>query len=597
MDHVSEVPGALGATGGLPAAPRSTAAPSLDLAAGMRRVARLLYNHNPFYVASTALVLYGLYASFLGDSEAFQTRAMIGGLMGFTLLLAFMAWLIVRLGNVWEDARTILLLVALLFVAVSVACDFSLADFDPRGVRSFRWGLENFLGGYLFAVLVSEGLLLSLRIRLPFWFRAPYHLFLALFFLYPPAIAPLLVDAWNRWLPWALFGFSPAAGLAMLTLLPAVRRGPEYVRGNGTPWTWPWFPWTLFVALGLAVGLRHYSLCVSLHPVPGLASTFRPYFLVPFLFAANVVLLEGAIAARRRGLQVVALCLPIGLLALAGYDGGMNFWHREFLSDFIRLTGGTPLFYTLVAVVALHALAVVRRVPTAPDAVTMSVAALSVVGPAAHGSTGYISPAPLMLLAAGIVQLYAAHRRRSTPRLFAAACLALAAVTTHRYGTWFTDYYGAVPWHLLLAVILVIGTVPNDRFARWLQYAGVGLFGAFLVAWGLSVSDTRLAPTSADRTTVILLGYPLAMALLAAAYARLVGNRAYWIIAAAHMASWSAVAGWRGYGAARQTLAGLGYLVGGAACFLFAAVISLLKTGLPRRWWMSKRPKPNVPQS
>lgn len=597
MDHASEKPGALGATGGLSAAPRSNAAPPLDLATGMRRVARLLYNHNPFYVVSAGLVLYGLYASFLGDAQAFQTRAMIGGLMGFTLLLAFMAWLIVRLGNVWDDARTILLLVVLLFVAVSVACDFSLADFDPRGVRSFRSGLENFLGGYLFAVLVTEGLLLSLRIRLPFWFRAPYHLFLALFFLYPLAIAPLLVDAWNRWLPWALFGFSPAAGLALLMLLPAARRGPDYIRGNGTPWAWPWFPWTLFVVLGVAVGLRHYSLCVSLHPVPGLASTFRPYFLVPFLLAANVVLLEGAIAARRTGLQAACLCLPIGLLALAGYDGGMNFWHREFLSDFTHVTGGTPLFYTLVAVAALHAVAVVRRVSLAPDALTLSVLALAMVGPAAQGTSGYARPEPLMLLAAGIVQLYAAHRGRSTPRLFAAACLALAAVTTRRYGTWFTDYYGAVPWHLLLAVVLVIGTVPNDRFARWLQSLGVGLFGAFLVAWGLSVGDPRLAPPSADRAAVVVLGYPLAMALLAAVYARLAGNRAYWVIAAAHLASWSAMAGWRGYGAARQTLAGLGYLLGGAACFLFAAVISLLKTGLPQRWWTGKRPKPGAPRT
>ncbi|HJT33444.1 MAG TPA: hypothetical protein VJ783_15480, partial [Pirellulales bacterium] len=509
-------------------------------------------------------------------------------------LLAFMAWLIVRLGNVWDDARTILLLVALLFMAVSVACDFSLADFDPRGVRSFRSGLINFLGGYLFAVLVSEGLLLSLRIRLPFWFRAPFHLFLALFFFYPPAIAPLLVDAWNRWLPWALFGFSPAAGLVMLTLLPAVRRGPEYLRGNGTPWAWPWFPWALFVVLGLAVALRHYSLCVSLHPVPGLASTFRPYFLVPFLLAANVVLLEGAITARRRGLQVVALCLPIGLLALAGYDGGMNFWHREFLSDFTHLTGGTPLFYTLVSIVVLHSVAGVRRVPLAADALTLSVAALSVVGPAAQGASGYTRPEPLMLLAAGIVQLYAAHRGRSTPRLFASACLALAAVTTHRYGTWFTDYYGAVPWHLLLAVVLVIGTVPNDRFARWLQYAGVFLFGALLAAWGLSISDRRMAPTWATTATIVSMGYPLAMAVLAAVYARLVGNRAYWIVAAAHFASWAAVTGWRGYGTARQALSGLGYLLGGAACFLFAAVISLLKTGLPQRWWTSKRPKPDT---
>ena len=76
--------------------------------AGARRLVRFLYNHNPFYVISAALVLYGLRVSFLGG-DAFQTRALMIGLMSYVLLLAGTAWLIIRLGNVWNDARTILL--------------------------------------------------------------------------------------------------------------------------------------------------------------------------------------------------------------------------------------------------------------------------------------------------------------------------------------------------------------------------------------------------------------------------------------------------------------------------------------------------------
>ncbi len=586
MDPIFEKPAAAGP---LDAALRHRPEPSPDMIGALHRLARLIYNHNPFYALSAGLVLYGMDASFLSNAEAFQTRAMIGGLMGFTLLLAFTAWLIVRLGNVWDDARTLLLLVALLFVAISAACDFSLADFDSRGVRSFQSGVTNFLGGYAFALFVSEGLLRALRIRLPLGFRVPYHLLLALLFLYPVAMAPLLIDAWNRRLPWAVFGFSPAAALVLLTLLPAVRRGAEYVRGAGTPWVWPWFPWTLFVALGLALGLRHYSLCVSLHPVPGMASTFRPYFLVPILFAANVLLLEGAITARHKGLQRISLILPIGLLALAGYDGGMNFWHREFLNDLIETTGGTPLFYTLLAMVMMYLVAIARRVPLAAEALTLSLIALAMVTPTAQGLTGYTMPKPLLLLATGMVQLYAAHRNRSTPRLFAAACLALAAVTMNRYGTWFTDYDGAVAWHVLLAVILIIGTVPNDRFARWLQQVGVALFGAFLLAWGIAMSEPPWAMPADVGASRALFAYPLAMALVAAAYGRIVGSRAFQVMAAANFASWLAVAGWRGYGTARQALPGLSYLLGGAAAFLAAALISLLKTGLPQRWWNRNR--------
>ena len=118
-------------------------------------------------------------------------------------------------------------------------------------------------GSYLFALFVSEGLLLALGIGLRFWYRLSYHLFLALFFLYPLAVLPFLVQSWNKFLPWMLFGFSLATSLAVLTLLPAVRRGADYVKNNGTPWRWPYFPWSLFVILGVAAGLRHYYLCLS----------------------------------------------------------------------------------------------------------------------------------------------------------------------------------------------------------------------------------------------------------------------------------------------------------------------------------------------
>ena len=87
-----------------------------------------------------------------------------------------------------------------------------------------------------------------------------------------------------------------------LTLLPAVRRGANYVRNNGSPWQWPWYPWPLFVMLAVGVALRTYALCVSFHPSRGPATMFEPYFFVPFLFAVNILLLEIAIGSRRPAL-------------------------------------------------------------------------------------------------------------------------------------------------------------------------------------------------------------------------------------------------------------------------------------------------------
>jgi hypothetical protein len=122
-----------------------------------------------------------------------------------------------------------------MFLATSVT-------FDEVLVLTPQRGLVCYLAGLFFAVAVSEGLLRGIRLRLPPWFRAPYYLLLALFFLYPLALRPLLVWPPNEAVMWGLFGFSPAAGLVFLTLLPGIRRGPDYVRNNGSLWRWPLYP-------------------------------------------------------------------------------------------------------------------------------------------------------------------------------------------------------------------------------------------------------------------------------------------------------------------------------------------------------------------
>lgn len=67
-----------------PSDPPSSAAPPTGCAPiGARNLVWFLYNHNPFYVISAALVLYGLRVSFL-DGDAFQTRALI--------LIRYQAW-------------------------------------------------------------------------------------------------------------------------------------------------------------------------------------------------------------------------------------------------------------------------------------------------------------------------------------------------------------------------------------------------------------------------------------------------------------------------------------------------------------------------
>jgi hypothetical protein len=189
--------------------------------------------NNPFYAISALLVCLRLWVSFGGQAQAAETWALMAGMTGYTLLLAVTACLLVRFLGVWDDVRTVMLLTVLMFLATSVTFDEVLAVAPKRGIACL-------VGGLAFAFAVSEGMLHGARPTLPLAFRLPHLLVLALFFLYPVALVPLLDRPWNEELEWALFGFSPAAGLVVRTLLPAIRRGRAYVRDNGSPWPWAW---------------------------------------------------------------------------------------------------------------------------------------------------------------------------------------------------------------------------------------------------------------------------------------------------------------------------------------------------------------------
>src|SRR6516225_7322098 len=160
--------------------------PGPPLAGAARRFVLRVCTANPFYVISAGLFLAGLYAS-LGVRSQIETWALMSSLTGYTLLLAVTAFLLVRFANAWDDLRTVLLLVVLMFLATSVTFDEVLVFHPERGFACY-------LGGLLFALLVSEGLLRGIRLALPACFRIPYYLILALFFLYPLALRPLLAD-------------------------------------------------------------------------------------------------------------------------------------------------------------------------------------------------------------------------------------------------------------------------------------------------------------------------------------------------------------------------------------------------------------------
>jgi hypothetical protein len=386
--------------------------------------------NNPFYVISAALFLFGLRVSFGEHARDIDSWALMGGLSFYTLLLAGAALLLVRFAGVWNDVRTVLLLVVLMFLATSVTFDELLVLHPERG----RWYC---LGGLAFAILLTEAILHGIHLRLPLLFRVPYHLTLAVFFLYPLALVPLIPDPHSEDLMWALWGFTPVAGLALLTLLPAIRRGREYLRDNGSPWPWPYYPWSVFVFLALAVFARAFMLCWSFHLLPANNLIFGPYFLVPLGFVIAVLLLELGVVSRSLATQWVALAVPVGLVVLASVGHRDSPVYAEFLSHFATWFGGTPLFVALIAIIGFYLYAWVRGVPLAADCLSAAIVFLAFAKSGALTLSDLSEPTPALLVVAVLVQVWVSLLRRAWWRIVVGGTVAAA-------------WLGVLAWQLYL---------------------------------------------------------------------------------------------------------------------------------------------------
>lgn len=533
---------------------------------------RWIYTHNPFYILSAALVFWGLRSSFETGGTTFQTVGLMIGLMAYTTLLAVTTYLVIRFGRVWQDGRSQLLLLVLMFLAISVSFDDALRQ-NPT------LGLICQVGGLVFAIVTSEALLWGIKLRLPAWYRIPYYLTLALSFLAPIGLYQFVEDPFDPRGQWGLLAFPAAAGVAWLTLLPAIRRGAAYVESNGSPWRWAWYPWSLFVLLALGVCQRSYFLCVTMHYARGTETIFAPYFLIPFLFVLGILLLEIGIVARSRNTLRVAILVPAGLVAVAAIPITENAAVR-FLNLFQQTLGMTPLFVTLLGACAFYVWGMLRRVPRTAEGLAAALLALSIVSPATRDANTLASPEGTPLLMVAALQAGLCLRTRSSFHcLLSLWCVVMAAALDYR-GTAFAAYGNVIPLHLLLAAMLLVGAVFRDPFAKFLQFLGaVAILAAAMYSLGDYPRLLHHLPNA------WLAAYPVAAAAVAVGYGYLVGNRLYHTVAGVVFVCWLAARGWRVYLYLRQFMAGLDYIAWGLVSFLMAVFISLLKMGAPQRWY------------
>ena len=556
--------------------PCSAEIPDIQTENPFRDLVRFLYSSNPFYVISAGLVFWGLRSSFDTSGETFESNALMIGLVGYVLLLAVSACFLIRVGKVWDDVRSILLLVVLMCLAISVCFDDALATNPSVGA----W---YYYAGFLFTVFVSEGLLRAVQLRLPMVFRAPYYSILALFFFYPVLLSPLVASPDDARLLWGMFGFSSAAGLMFLSLLPAARMGRHVIDSNGSPWPWPWYPWVLFGTLALAVLGRAHYLCISMHFVVGDDSIFGPYFWVPFLLVVNLLVLEILLTAGR---SPVTLCLgvvPFAMLAITVTGPSKLPVHLGFAETFTSTIGATPLYCTAVVVSIFYAYCLIRRVPRAVDFLSGWLLLFCVLRPSTIDPATIGSPSGVPLLLVAFILGVSAVRRRSTLRgVLAVTSLMIGALIDY-HESLLTVHGGLTLFHLLFGLALLGGAILHNRFGRIVQHAGAAMLGiAGIVA--VFLPAYVLGGFSPFWREVVLPGYPYLIVVFALFYGYFVSNRWYYAAMVTILVARLVDAGWATYGVLRRTVEGLDYLFFGFLFFFVAMLISLSKAGLLNGW-------------
>lgn len=560
-----------------------------------RSLVRWVSTTNPFYVVSAGLFLVGLWLTFGEPTKVEDNWFLLAGLTAYMFLLAVTAVLLTRFAKVWDDARTVLLLIVLMFLASSVTLDY-LIVFDKR-FGDPDLPPVNAIASTMLALLVvvtlSETILRVIGLRLPILYRAPFYLILAIFICYPLAMTPFLNPAnpRNRGIMWGLFGFSSIVGLAFLTLLPAIRRGGEYLRDNGSPWPWPLYPWSLFGLLAIAVPGRAILLCYSmlLIDVADLYDmTFGPYFLVPFGLCLCVLMLEAGFVTGRRSLTAGALLTPLALVAMSMVGHRPERVYQEFMNMFVDQFGADPVFMSLVAAAVFYTYAAIRQAPFAVEALTVSLTLATFLNPRALDGAILAGPQPAPMLVASILLVGLGAWRRGSWRCFAGACgLAVAFGLLIADDSALFPYRWPIAFHILLFAMLLIGWLFDDDVGKALRTAAPCM--VLLVCVALFVLPMRpLADLPAWAPRV----YPIGMAVIIAAYGYLLWHPPSMVIAGFVLLTWSAASGWHIYRWLRSLVPGLDYLVLSVLVFVLAILVSLGKSHLTSRW---RAPKPEEP--
>ena len=435
----------------------------------------IIFTHNPFYVISAVLTLYGLHLSFGENIDPTRGWLQLQLFVGYMLLLSATGVLVVRLGEVWEDARTLFLLVLLLMVALSVSFDRVCLDDQYVGLMFLSVSLA-------FCLLVCETLLRVLKIRLPWYYRSVFYLQLVMLFLYPPWLGHLSLTDQLSALGWYAMGFPTFMAATVVMLLPAARRRMAGLRRNGTPWRWPWYPWTIFLVLGIGVLIRALTITYSFDPTKGFRSGFQGYFLIPLLLAVLLIMAENCIGRSSQRPWWRFIVLPLSTLALA-LPGTPHSKAQARYLDLLQETIGSPIQIAAVLLIAYFVYLLCKGVKTAEWGILVSLGVLSFVDHDTVNLRTLTGMNPIPMVIGVSLMLATAVLWRNTARMCVATLGVVALLTYALRETGFVANRGYVPIHLAVVAVILVGAIYRDHLGRAIRrYAAVILAAVALLS-------------------------------------------------------------------------------------------------------------------
>ena len=469
------------------------------------KFARFLYNQNPFYLISAALVLYGFSVSITQDELTNSPWLLASLFSGYITLLALSAWAIVRWGKVWDDARSILMVLLLLLLALSSSVDLFCIT-KPQTAMALA------MAGFTFAVVLSEFLLRSLGIKFGPWLRGPLYSILGISFLFPLAFAVRHTHFVETDARIIVLAFPFLCAACLLTLIPSIAKGREAVAENGTPWKWPLYPYSAFVLLAVGLCFRIAMVTWSFDHSSNFGM-LGSWLYVPMLFAAAWILFEFGVVEESTGLRKFSLALlPIGIpLAMDwSIDNPENFYHL------VTANVASPVWLTMVGLILSVVVVRLRGFGEANPYIgaALILAALLKMDGQFIGSPMQLQAWPFVCLALLAIACFGRHNL-SVSVLLATSSL---SVPIAQYATPFLK-----PWFgggevftmlclmacLILAAAFVMGLLTNDRLAKQIRV---------VLAFAFPALALMIAVETRSQSHVVYLCIALMMSLALASF-------------------------------------------------------------------------------